>query len=162
MDKPTSYNKTVEVYVESAVLRGTIVTRHARLSDFLARPDEIFFLEDTSFEQPQEKASLPTSARVIIYKKHVIFIAELSSGETEETADAGLLRTDREPLRVLIGAGSFWLQGDLHFMPGVTLESFAEAKGHFITATNATLLGRTEAQPRTFIINREKVHSLIG
>ncbi len=162
MDKPASYNKSVEVYVESAVLRGTLVTRHARLSDFLERPDEIFFLQDASIDQPQEKASLPTSARVIIYKKQVIFIAELSSGETAETADAGLLRADLEPWRVLIGAGSFWLQGDLHFMTGVTLESFAEAKGHFVTMTNATLLGRAEDKPRTFTINREKVHSLIG
>ncbi|MGH7771974.1 MAG: hypothetical protein ACREQA_07015 [Candidatus Binatia bacterium] len=120
MVKAPTYNKSVEIYLESSVMRGTIVTRHARLSDYLEIPEEIFFLQKGSLGYSREKPLLTDFTTVIIAKKQLIFLAQLTPDETVGTTDTGLLEGKREPQKVLLGAGPFWLQGNLHFVTGVT------------------------------------------
>ena len=46
-------------------------------------------------------------------------------------------------------------------VPGLELDSFAEGKSSFIPLTTATFVDFPDSEPRTFMINREKVNCLM-
>jgi len=57
----------------------------------------------------------------------------------------------------LLSVGPYWLQGDLHIVPGGALQELLMAKTRFIPVTNATLLNRPDLGPRPYLVNRTKI-----
>ncbi|HWP57256.1 MAG TPA: hypothetical protein VNL14_05165 [Candidatus Acidoferrales bacterium] len=151
------FNKEVEVYLSFATLRGTIATRHARLSDHLLTFDETFTLKNVKSGRGTSSLSAETA---LVYKRLVILVADLGS-DGQDTVDAQLFRVEREPHRVIVGAGPFWVRGDIHIVRGGDLETVGLGTTRFVPLTGATFVGQEGAEPATFIVNREHIGCLL-
>jgi hypothetical protein len=151
------YHKEVAVYFGSATLHGTVATRHARLSDHLGTADETFLL--TNVQLRKEQASV-SAAKVLMYKQRVILVADLSRGDERSSKETQFVRVDREAHTVIVGAGPFWLRGDIHLVKGGDLETVGLGTGRFIPLTQATFLEGPRIEPTTIIINREQIGCL--
>jgi len=150
------YHKEVAVYLGSATLHGTITTRHARLSDHLMTSDDTFLLRDVRLGRGQ---AIVTAEKVVVYKHRVVLVADLSHDE-QPSKEAQLVRVDRLPHTVVIGAGPFWLRGDVHLVRGGDLETVGLGTGRFIPLTQATFLDGPRTEPATLIVNREQIGCL--
>jgi hypothetical protein len=153
-------HKEVEVRLSSALLQGTISTRHDRLSDHLAISDEFFLLRNARLTEAKGCQHEVRAETVMVYKSLVILVVDLTSGEHHSTTREQLLRVDREAQKVVVGAGPFWVCGDIHLPRGASLETIGLGKSLFLPLTQARFLDRSEAKPATFIINRQQVNSL--
>jgi len=164
MVKVGSYRKPVEIYLPSAVIRGTLVTKQERLTDHLnlRGEDQVLSLQDVQFEDLQGNAAPESGKNMIVYVHQVMFVVDLGIAPAMSVADAATLRVKRESREVCLGVGPFWLQGKVHLPPGAELGSFAQGKIHFIPLTEGTFLNCPTAEPRTFIINREKIDFLVA
>jgi len=153
----------VEVYLPSTVFRGKLFTRHNRLSDCLnaSMSDGMVRLDDVEIQTLSGTSSLLKSKNALINKRQVMFVIDLSSNLSTTREHEELSRVNKEPRRVLIQVESFWVQGDVHLVPGLELDSFAEGKSSFIPLTTATFVDFPDSEPRTFMINREKVNCLM-
>lgn len=153
----------VEVYLPSAVFQGKLFIRHQRLSDHLnvKTNDETIRLDDVEIQTFKGISSAVKSKNAWIYKRQVTFVVDLNSNQSTTRENTELSLVNKEPHRVLIEIGSFWVQGDVHIIRGLELNSFAEGKSSFIPLTTATFVDFPDSQPRTFLINREKVNCLM-
>ena len=153
----------VEVYLPSAVFRGKVFMRHNRLSDYLnlKMSDGIIRLDDVEIQTFSGKSPTVKSKSALIYKRQVTFVVELSLSPSTTSENHELSLVNKEPRRVLIEVGSFWMQGDVHLVPGSELNSFADGKSSFIPLTTATFVDFPGSEPRTFLINRGKVNCLM-
>ena len=153
----------VEVYLPSTVFRGMLLMRHKRLSDCLnaKMSDGIIKLEDVEVQTLGRKSSPVKSKNALIYKRQATFVVDLGSSPSTTGENEYLSLINKEPRRVLIEVGSFWIQGDVHLVPGFELSTFAEGKSSFIPLTTATFVDLPGSEPRAFMINREKVNCLI-
>ncbi len=158
-----SWHIGVEVYLPSAVYRGKVFTRHNRLSDYLnlMTSDGIIQLDDVEIQTFSGKSPTVKSKSALIYMRHVTFVVELSSSPSTTNENQEVYLVNKEPRRVLIEVGSFWMQGDVHITPGSELNSFAFGKSSFIPLTTATFIDFPGSEPRTFLINRRRVHCLM-
>ena len=154
------YSKEVEVYFSSATLRGIVATRHTRLTDHLTTADETFLLKNVQLSEERDRQGGINSETVVIYKHRVILVADLGSTNQPSVNEAQLVRVDRQPHRVVIGAGPFWLRGDIHLVKGADLETVGLGTSRFIPLTQATFLDRPKTEPATFIVNREQIGCL--
>ncbi|MFQ5683171.1 MAG: hypothetical protein ACE5HC_07850 [Candidatus Binatia bacterium] len=160
-DIPT-LNKSVEIYLESAVIRGTLVTKHRRLSDHLnmGTIDQFLSLQDAKLEALQGKSHQQSSKSIILNLQRILLVSDLDSGEVLNSARKNLSWVNREPLEVVMGVGSFWVRGNLHLIHGGDLSTFTAGKSLFIPLTSATFLDSPEAQQQTFLVNREKINCI--
>ncbi len=154
-------DREVEVYLASGTLRGTITTRHERLSDHVANSDETFLLKNGKLKNSPGRGGDVACATAVIYKRLVILIVDLGSASHRSALDAQLMRVERQPRRVLVGAGSFLVCGDIHLPKGANLETVGWAQARFIPLTSATFSDRPDAPPATFIINRDQINCLM-
>jgi len=162
MDAKISYIP-VEVYLPSSVFRGNLLMKQRRLSDSLNSKvsDGIIRLEDVEIQTFRRNSPPVKSKNALIYTRQVTLVVDLSPSlptahETEE-----LSRVNKEPRKVLMEVGLFWMQGDVHLVPGFELSRFAEGKSSFIPLTSARFVDLPASEPRTFMINREKVSCLM-
>lgn len=153
-------DREVELYLASGPLKGTITTRHERLSDHLANADETFLLKKVTLKN-QNRGGDIACATVVIYKRLLILIVDVGSAGHRTPLDAQLLRVEREPHRVLVGAGSLLLRGDIHLPKGANLETIGWGQARFIPLTNATFADGPDAAPATFIINRDQINCIM-
>jgi hypothetical protein len=153
----------VEVYLPSTVFRGKLLLRHKRLSDSLnfKMSDGVIRLDDVEIQTFQGRSSPVKSKNALIYKRQVMFVVDLSSSpeKTREHEELSLVNKARH--RVIMEVGLFWIQGDVHLVPSLELESFAEGKNSFIPLTTATFVDFPDSEPRTFMINQKKVNCLM-
>jgi len=155
------YHKEVEVYFSSATLHGIVATRHTRLTDHLATADETFLLKSVQLREEYSRQGGISSETVVIYKHRVILVADLGPTDQPTAGGVQLLRVDRQPHRVVIGAGPFWLRGDIHLVKGADLETVGLGNSRFIPLTQAIFLDRPKTDPGIFIINREQIGCLL-
>ena len=75
-----TYSMTLEVYLQSAVLRGVLVTNQDRLSNYLIlrEGDEVLSIKDATLEDLHGKTMAAGSAEYLIYMQEVFLIADLS------------------------------------------------------------------------------------
>jgi hypothetical protein len=155
------HHKEIEVYLPSGLLKGTIVTRHERVSDHLAMPDEAFLLANTSLAGSEAQRYEVVATSALIYKRLVIMVADVGAAARHRALDAQLMRVERQPHRVLVGVGPFWVRGEVHLPAGADLESAGLGKAQFIPLTAATFLGHPDSHPVTFIINRDQINCVV-
>ena len=76
-----TYTMPLEVYLQSAVVRGILVTNQDRLSNYLTLcgGDEVFSLRDATLENLERKTIVAGSDQYLIYMQEVFLIADLSS-----------------------------------------------------------------------------------
>ena len=151
----------VEVYLPSIVFRGTLLTRHNRLSDCLnlKSSDGMLRLDSVEVEMLTGKPSSTKCKDALINKQQVTFVIDLSFPDTRDKEELSLVH--KEPRRVFVEIGSFWLEGNIHVVPGFELSTFADGKNDFLPLTDATFVNLRSSEPRTFLINREKLSCLL-
>jgi hypothetical protein len=163
----TMYDKSncipVEVYLPSAVFRGQLFMKHARLSDYLnvKANDEMIRLDDVEIQSFKGTFSPVKSQHALIYKRQVTFVVDLSTKTSAARENPELSLVNKDAHRVLIEIGSFWMQGDVHIIHGLELNTFADGKSFFIPLTAAKFVDLPDSEPRTFLVNRGKVNCLL-
>lgn len=154
-----TYSMTMEVYLQSAVVRGTLVTNQDRLSNYLIlrEGDEVFRLRDATLEDLNWHSVSAGSEEYLIYMQEVFVIADLSPQFRTNKSGLEHLYVQKEPSQALLGVGPYWVRGDIHRAPGGALHDLLLAKTRFIPVTDATMLQRPDIGPRTYLINRAKI-----
>jgi hypothetical protein len=149
----------LEVYLQSAVVRGVLVTNQDRLSNYLIlrSGDEVFSLRDATLEDLAGKAIVAGSDQYLLYMQEVFMIADLSPQMRNDRSDLDSLYVKKDSSRALLSIGPYWLQGNLHIVPGGALDELLMAKTRFIPVTDATLLNRPDLGPRPYLVNRTKI-----
>jgi len=162
MDGKTSYIP-LEVYLPSTVFRGNLLMKQMRLSDSLNSnvSNGIIRLDDVEIQTLKRKSPPVKAKNALIYRRQVIFVVDFSSSPSMTRENEELCLVNKEPRSVLIEVGFFWMQGDVHIVPGFELSTFAEGKSSFIPLTTARFVDFPDSEPRTFMINREKVNCLM-
>ena len=153
----------VEVYLPSSVARGRLLMKHQRLSDSLnaKMSDGIIRLDDVEIQTFGGKSSAVKSKNALIYKRQVMFVIDSSASPSTAGENEELSLVTKEPRKVLMEVGFFWMQGEVHIVPGFELSTLAEGKSSFIPLTMARFVDVPGSDPRTFMINREKINCLM-
>ncbi|SRR5713226_4378805 len=161
-DSFTTYSMPLEVYFQSAVVRGILVTNQDRLSNYfiLREGEEVFTLKDATLEDPNGKPMAVNAEEYLVYMHQVSLIADLSPQFRAARSGLEHLYVKKESTKALLGIGSYWVQGKIHLTPGGSIHDLLMAKTHFIPVTDAILLDRPDVTPRTFLVNRTLVSCL--
>ena len=152
-----TYKMPLEVYLQAAVVRGVLETNQSRLSShlILREGDEVFFLRAASLERLDRSVIAAGSGEYLIYMQEIFLIGDLSPG-SENSMNAQLL-VKKESSRALLNIGPYWLQGNIHIVPGGALDDLLLAKTRFVPVTQATLLDHPDQGARTYLVNRTKI-----
>ena len=158
-DEGLTYTMPLEVYLQSAAVRGILVTNQDRLSShlILRQDEEVFSLRDATLESVSGKTFAAHSDEYLIYMQEVFLIADLSPQFRTDRSGLEHLYIQKEASRALLGVGPYWIQGNIHVVPGGALHDLLLAKTRFIPVTDATLLDRPEVGPRTYLVNRTRI-----
>jgi hypothetical protein len=154
-----TYTMPLEVYLQTAVVRGVLVTNQDRLSNylFLREGDEVFSLKEATLEGLNRKTVTAGSDEYLIYMQELFLIADLSPQFRSDPALLEHLYVKKETSRVLLGVGPYWVQGNIHIAPGGALHDLLLAKSRLIPVTDAAILDRPDVGPRTYLVNRTKI-----
>jgi hypothetical protein len=157
-------SRLVEVYLPSAVIRGSLVTRHDRLSNHLnlRSEDDVASLLEASIRDLSGNPLQVGSGDFTIYTSEMLLVADLMPATVVDQSAWDRAQVKKEPQAVLLGIGPFWLRGTAHLMPGAPLSNLALVKQNFIPVTDATVLNQPEREPCTILVNRVKVSWLAG
>jgi hypothetical protein len=157
LDEGMTYSMPLEVYLQSAVVRGILMTNQDRPSNYfiLREGDEVFSLKEATLEGLNRKPVAVSSDEYLIYMQEVLLIADLSP-QLKRTGFE-YLYVKKEASKALLGVGPFWLRGNIHLIPGGVLHDLLMAKTRFIPLTDATLVDRPDLGARTYLVNRTKV-----
>jgi hypothetical protein len=152
-----TYKMPLEVYLQAAVVRGVLETNQSRLSShlILREGDEVFFLRAASLERLDRSTVAAGSDEYLIYMQEIFLIADLSP-QFEHSGSENLF-VKKESSRALLSVGPYWLQGNIHILPGGALHDLLLAKTRFVPVTEATLLDRPDQSSRTYLVNRTKI-----
>jgi hypothetical protein len=152
-----TYKMPLEVYLQAAVVRGVLQTNQGRLSShlILREGDEVFFLRAASLERLDGTGVAAGSDEYLIYMQEIFLIADLSPQSDRSVNEHLFVR--KESSRALLSVGPYWLQGNLHILPGGALHELLLAKTRFVPITEATLLDRPVEGARTYLVNRTKI-----
>ena len=161
-DSFTTYSMPLEVYFQSAIIRGVLVTNQDRLSNYfiLREGEEAFTLRDATLEDLSRKRMAVNADEYVIYMNQVTLIADLSPQFRVSRSGLEHLYVKKESTKALLGIGPYWLQGSIHLTPGGSIHDLLMAKTRFIPVTEATLLDQPDVAPRTFLANRTLVSCL--
>jgi len=154
-----TYSMIMEVYLQSAVVRGTLVTNQDRLSSYLIlrEGDEVFSLKDATLEDLNRNPVSDSSEEYLIYMQEVFLIADLSPQSRANKSGLEHLYVRKEPSKAMLSVGPYWVRGNIHLVPDGALHDLLIAKTRFIPVTDATMLQRPDVGPRTYLINRAKI-----
>ena len=158
-DEGMTYSMALEVFLQSAVVRGILMTNQDRPSNYfiLREGDEVFSLKEATLEGPHRKAVALSSDEYLIYMQEVFLIADLSPQLRSNRTGFEHLYVKKETSKALLGVGPFWLRGNIHLIPGGALHDLLMAKTRFVPVTDATLPDRPDLGPRTYLVNRTKI-----
>lgn len=159
MEQSLSYTMPMEVHLPAALVRGVLETNQDRLSSHLLfrQNDQVFSLRDATVEDLTGKPIASRTNDYVVYMREVFLIADLSpAGQSQRSGLEGLYRK-KNTSKALISVGPYLIQGDVYLLPGGALYDLLLEKNQFIPLTNATILGRQPAPPRTYLINRHKI-----
>ncbi|HEV8344708.1 MAG TPA: hypothetical protein VGR30_20300 [Candidatus Binatia bacterium] len=164
MKETATPTKLVEVYFPSAVIRGSLVTRHDRLSNHLnlRSEDDVASLVEASVRDLSGNPLQVGSGDFTIYTSEMLLVVDLMPTTVTERSAWDHAQVKKEPRAVLLGIGPFWLRGTAHLMPGAQLSNWALVKQNFIPVTDATVLNQPEREPCTILVNRVKISWLVG
>jgi hypothetical protein len=154
-----TYSMTLEVYLQSAVLRGVLITNQDRLSNYLIlrEGDEVLSIGDATLEDLNGKTIAADPAEYLVYMQEVSLIADLSREFTSDRSAYQHLYVKKDSSKALLSVGPYWLQGDIHIVPGAPLHELLLGKTRFFPITDAVLVGRPDIVARTYLVNRTKI-----
>ena len=163
-DNIGSYSMALEVYLQSAIVRGILVTNQDRLSNYLIlrEGEEVFSLREAQLTDLRGKTIDVNADQFLIYMHHVFAIADLSPQFRADRLGLEHLYIRKDQSRALLGVGPFWVRGNIHLTPGALIHDLLLARTMFIPVTNAILLDGGESEPRTYLINRTQISCLTG
>jgi hypothetical protein len=149
--------KTVEVYLASCSIRGTIETPHARVSDHLGSPDEVLRVREARVVL-RDGSQVANNRTALVNKAEILFVVDLT---TNPSGHLGF-QVERAPLEVTLNVGNIWLKGQIHLPIGGDINSFfTGAVNRFMAITEATVVGYEQGRPRTVIINRDQLNCML-
>jgi hypothetical protein len=154
-----TYTMPLEVYLQSALVRGILATNQDRLSNYLILREgqEIFSLREACLEDLHGKPIEVRSDEYLIYMQEVFLIADLSPQPRPDQSAYAHLHVKKEQSSALLNVGPYWVRGNIYLISGAPLHDLLLAKTRFIPVTDATLLDRPTADSRTFLVNRTKI-----
>ena len=127
-------NVSLTLYTDAFVVRGTVRTRQARITDILNQADEEFLvLSDTVVDEYGARGTPVRSEFAQVNLGAVLFA--VADTPVEPRPD---LRTPKVPEQALISIPPFRVSGRVHLMPERDLrEALGELTGRFIPVTDA-------------------------
>lgn len=142
--EPTLVQLTL--YTDALVIRGSIRSRQARITDILNSADEDFLvLSDAVVDEfgTRELASRSEYAQVNLAS--VLFAVADTAIEARPD-----LRTPKVPEQAMISIPPFRITGRIHLLPERDLrEALSELTGRFLPVTDATFWSDTAGEART-------------
>jgi hypothetical protein len=135
MLKQTGDPFPITLYTDSHIVRGTVMTRHRRMSDVLNRPDEPFIvLSDVVMDEWGSREQPIRAAFAQVNLASVLF--GVSETPVEATPE---LRLAKVPEQAYISVPPFKITGHIHLLPERDLrEALQELTGGFVPVTEAT------------------------
>jgi hypothetical protein len=141
--EPTLVQLTL--YTDAFVVRGTIRTRQARISDILNQADEEFLVLSDAFIDEYGTRSIAIRTEYAQVNLGAVLFA-VADTTVEARPD---LRTPKVPEQALISIPPFRVTGRIHLMPERDLrEALSELTGRFIPVTEATYWSDTVGEAR--------------
>lgn len=159
-DEGLTYTMCLEVYLQAAVVRGTLATNQSRLSNFLIvrQGEDVFSIKDATLETFNRKPVLVGADEYLIYMQEVFLIADLSLEAGMQGSGMGAFYLKKDQSKALFSVGPYLLQGNVHLLPGSALHDLLMEKSQFLPVTEATLIvDRLDIGPRTYLVNRAKI-----
>jgi hypothetical protein len=149
----------LEVHLPAALVRGVLETNLDRVSSHLLtrQDDQVFSLRDATVENLDGQPIVNRATEYVVYMREVYLIADLSPTNPLQRAGFEGLYQRKDTSKALISVGPYLIQGDVYLLPGGALYDLLLEKNQFIPVTQATILGRQPAAPRTYLINRYKI-----
>jgi len=153
------YSMPLEVYFDTALVRGILVTNQDRLSNYLTlrEGEETFSLREATLADCAGNPLREGLAEYVVYMHHVSLIADLSPKFRARDAEFEHLYVKKDPKRAIIGVGRYWVEGDVHITPGGGIQELLLARTRFLPITDAAFLGETDKPRRTFLVNRTMI-----
>jgi uncharacterized protein DUF6812 len=126
---------SLTLYTDAFVIKGSLRTRQARITDMLNQADEDFLvLSDTVVDEYGARGMPVRSEYAQVNLAAVLFA--VADTTIEARAD---LRTPKVPEQALISIPPFRVTGRVHVLPERDLrEALSELTGRFIPVTDAT------------------------
>jgi hypothetical protein len=141
--EPTLVQLTL--YTDAFVIRGTIRTRQARISDILNQADEEFLVLSDAFIDEYGTRSIATRTEFAQVNLNAVLFA-VADTTVEARPD---LRTPKVSEQALISIPPFRVTGRIHLLPERDLrEALSELTGRFIPVTDATYWSDTVGEAR--------------
>jgi len=132
------------LYTDSHIIRGSLPTRHRRLTDLLNTPTEPFLvLEGVTFEEFGSRALVERAPFVQVNLSTVLFATA-----SEEIVPTPELRMTKTQERALISIPPWRITGAIHLLPERNLrDALEELTGRFIPVTEATFWSERLGEP---------------
>jgi hypothetical protein len=142
--EPTLVQLTL--YTDALVIRGTIRTRQARITDILNGADDDFLvLADTVIDEYGARSTAMKTEFAQVNLASVLFAVADTTIEARPD-----LRTPKVPEQAMISIPPFRITGRIHLMPERDLrEALSELTGKFLPVTDATYWSDTVGEART-------------
>ena len=152
-----SYKMHLEVYFQSALVRGVLETNQDRLSNYLIvrQGEQVFSLKEANLEMFNRKPVSVGADEYLVYLQEVLLIADLSTGEIRRGVDA--LHVQKDPTKAMLSVGPYLLHGKIHLRPGSAIHELLMEKSQFLPVTEAILIDRADVGQRTYLVNRTKI-----
>jgi hypothetical protein len=124
----------ITLVTDTHIVRGTLLTRHRRITDMLNAADEDFLvLEDATFDEFGSTGMVMQTEYAQVNLGAVLF--GVADDPVEPTPE---LRVPKVTQRALISIPPFTITGHIHLMPERDLhEALGELMGRFIPVTEA-------------------------
>jgi hypothetical protein len=155
-----SYSMPLEIYFDSALVRGILETNQDRLSNhlILREGDEAISLRDATLRDLAGKPLGVNGTNYLVYMHQVSLIADLSPQLRPSRAGFEHLYVKKDPNRAVLGIGRYWIEGNIHLTPGASVHDLLMARTHFIPVTEAVFLDNKDAPARTLLLNRMRIN----
>ena len=127
----------IRIYTDSAELDGWVMTGGERMTDILARGDELSFLpRGADRDRPEAWVALfPNDTRIVVPPPHV--------SDPEQ-------RQPRDRQEVTLTIGEFRVTGIAHLRPGVERDVYLRTTQPYLPLTEATLMRTDGAGPQQY------------
>ena len=149
------------LYTDAFVIKGSVRTRQARITDVLNQADEGFLVLSDTVVDEYGARGMPVRSEFAQVNLGAVLFA-VADTHIEARPD---LRTPKVPEQALISIPPFRITGRVHVMPERDLrEALSELTGRFIPITDATYwsdsVGEARATAPMVAINHERAQIL--
>ena len=152
---------SLTLYTDAFIVRGSIVTRHRRITDILNMADNGFLvLSDVTSDEFGTRGETIRAEFAQINLAAVLFAAGDMKVETSPE-----LRAPKVSEQALISVPPFKVTGSIYLMPGRTLrEALSELSGTFVPVTSAAfwsdVLGEARQTAEIVAVNHNRAQIL--